>query len=127
MLDLCMFAEGAYWQEEIAAMGDRARSSASCRARRASGPERRNAPFRDRRQPARAEGADRGGKSHVDAQVLRAGDHHGATYFQHQRFRRAVLEGAPVEVTMEDGLKAVAIGLAAERSIQESARLPSMG
>jgi predicted dehydrogenase len=58
-------------------------------------------------------------KVHVDEAVLRAGDHHGSTYFQHLGFRRAVLEGAPVEVTVEDGLKAVAIGLAGERSIVE--------
>ena len=30
-----------------------------------------------------------------------------------------MLEQAPVAVTMDDGLKAVAIGLAAERSIRE--------
>jgi predicted dehydrogenase len=55
----------------------------------------------------------------VDETVLKAGDHHGSTFYQHQKFRRAVLDGAPVEVTMEDGLKAVAIGLAAELSIKE--------
>ena len=55
----------------------------------------------------------------VDAGLLAAGDHHGSTYFQHLGFRRAILDGATVEVTMADGLKAVAIGLAAERSARE--------
>ena len=103
----------------------RARSSASCRPRSASGPKPRidiprssSAAREERSDPAAVD---------VDEQVLKAGEHHGATYFQHQRFRRAVLEGAPVEVTLEDGLKAVVIGLAAERSVRRSARSPSTG
>ena len=56
---------------------------------------------------------------HVDSAILKAGEHHGSTYYQHLGFRAAVLEKAPVAVTMEDGLKAVSIGLAAERSIRE--------
>ena len=38
---------------------------------------------------------------------------------EHLGFRRAILDGAAVEVTLEDGLKAVAIGLAAELSARE--------
>ena len=51
--------------------------------------------------------------------MLRAGEHHGSTYFQHLRFREAALGRAPVEVTLTDGLKAVAMGVAAEQSIAE--------
>jgi predicted dehydrogenase len=52
----------------------------------------------------------------VDETILRAGDHHGSTFYQHLGFQRAVTKGAAVEVTLEDGLKAVRIGLAAEKS-----------
>jgi hypothetical protein len=118
MLDLCMFAEGSYWQETIAATGDRARvecfvpgparfwpgggerhSEIEISPRELKGPMRRHVP--------------------VEEAVLKAGDHHGSTYFQHRKFRACILDGAPVEVTMEDGLKAVVIGLAAETSIRE--------
>jgi predicted dehydrogenase len=118
MLDLCMFAEGAYWQETITATGDAARvecfipgparfwpGGAERVAEIEFSPRATQAPVR-RPVP-------------VDETLLRAGDHHGSTYFQHLGFRRAVLDGAPVEVTMLDGLKAVAIGLAAERSARE--------
>jgi myo-inositol 2-dehydrogenase/D-chiro-inositol 1-dehydrogenase len=118
MLDLCMFAEGSYWQEIIAATGDRARVECFVPgpARFWPGGGERHSEIeispREPKGPVRR-------PVHVDEAVLRAGDHHGSTYFQHQKFRRCVLDGAPVEVTLEDGLKAVVIGLAAETSIRE--------
>lgn len=45
-LDLCMFAEGSYFQEEIAATGDAAKIEALIPARRDSGPVPRNAKAR---------------------------------------------------------------------------------
>jgi myo-inositol 2-dehydrogenase/D-chiro-inositol 1-dehydrogenase len=44
---------------------------------------------------------------------------HGSTYHEHERFFAAVTRGAPVEVTAEDGLRAVELGAAAERSAQQ--------
>lgn len=117
-LDLCMFAEGSYWQEEIAATGDRARAECFVPgpARFWPGGQERAAEIeispRDPKGPRRR-------KVHVEEAVLKAGDHHGATFYQHQGFARAIREGGNVEVTMLDGLKAVAIGLAAERSIRD--------
>lgn len=118
MLDLCMFAEGAYWQETITATGDAARVACFIPgpARFWPGGAERVAEIEF---SPRAPQAPVRRPVHVDETLLRAGDHHGSTYFQHLGFRRAVLEGAPVEVTMLDGLKAVAIGLAAERSVRE--------
>jgi hypothetical protein len=55
----------------------------------------------------------------VDAAALAAGDHNGSTLEQHRRFRLAVLGMGPVDVTLDDGLAAVVMGLAA----QESARI----
>lgn len=45
-----------------------------------------------------------------------SGDHHGSTYFQHEKFLELVRRGGKVEVTLEDGMKAVMIGAAAEES-----------
>ena len=52
----------------------------------------------------------------VDSAALKAGHHHGSTFYQHQKFAAAVRGEGPVEVTAEDGLRAVAIGTAAEIS-----------
>lgn len=117
-LDLCMFAEGSFWQEEIAATGTLARAACFVPgpARFWPGGEERAAEIEI--SPRQPKGPLRR-KVHVDVNVLKAGDHHGATFFQHQGFARAIREGGTVEVTMLDGLKAVAVGLAAERSIHE--------
>jgi predicted dehydrogenase len=118
MLDLCMFAEGSYWQEIVTATGDRARAECyvPAPARFWPGHAERHAEVeispRQPRGPVRR-------PVPVDEAILRAGEHHGSTFYQHQKFRAAVIDGAPVEVTMEDGLKAVAIGLAAELSVKE--------
>lgn len=117
-LDLCMFAEGSYWQETIAATGDKARVECFVPgpARFWPGAAERAAEIeispREPKGPVRR-------PVHVEESVLKAGDHHGATFYQHQGFARAIRAGGPVEVSMADGLKAVAIGLAAERSIRE--------
>jgi len=55
----------------------------------------------------------------VDPSALAAGQHHGATFYQHQKFFAAVAAGGPVEVSAHDGLMAVAMGAAAELSARE--------
>ena len=44
--------------------------------------------------------------------------HNGATFYQHERFHRVVTGTGPVEVTLTDGLRAVEIGMAAQRSAE---------
>ncbi|MDN2566781.1 Gfo/Idh/MocA family oxidoreductase [Aquibium sp. A9E412] len=115
MLDLCMFAEGAHWQETVSVTGDAARVEAFI-----PGPARFAADGRERpseivvsprttKRPVREE-------LHTDQSILQAGDHHGSTYFQHVKFNALVRQGGRPEVTLEDGLKAVLIGAAAEES-----------
>ena len=103
MLDLCMFAEGSKNQEEISAVGDNAKLEVFI-------PDG-NIVFSPRspKGPVTTHVA-------VDATALRAGTHHGASYYQHRAFLRAVLEGGPVTVTAEDGYWAVLMGMAAEIS-----------
>jgi predicted dehydrogenase len=55
----------------------------------------------------------------VDPEILAAGHHHGSTYYQHLAFLNALREGGAPEVGARDGLLAVAMGVAAERSIHE--------
>ncbi len=116
MLDLCMFAEGSHWQEVISVTGSRARIEACV-----PGPAR-FAPDRIERL-SRVEISDRAFKEvssqeiEVDEAILRAGDHHGSTYFQHVRFLEMVRKGDSMpEVALEDGLWSVRVGEAAEKS-----------
>jgi len=109
-LDLCMFAEGAHNQEEIVAVGDKAKLEVLI-------------PDGDLIHSPRVPwGAEKPiTRTHVEtpAEALAAGHHHGATYFQQEAFLRAVRGEGPVVVTAEDGLRAVAMGLAAEISARE--------
>ena len=119
MLELCMFAEGARYQEEISVVGPQGK--AECFV---PGPGRfwpvhlGDAPVpklvispRDPKGPRELDVP-------VDPQALAAGDHNGSTLYQHQKFNAVVRGQGQVEVTLRDGLSAVIMGLAA----QESAR-----
>ena len=120
LLELCMFADGSRYQEEIAVVGPLGKLE--CKV---PGPTRfwpsdtLGAPPvaqlivspRSPKGPLQIE-------IPVPAELLAAGDHNGSTYFQHRKFfdvARGVVDQA-VEVTLTDGLKAVLIGLAAEHS-----------
>ena len=54
----------------------------------------------------------------VDAKLLEAGNHCGATYEEVRAFADAALQAQPAAVTLADGSKAVLLGLAAHRSIE---------
>lgn len=110
MLDLCMFAEGAKNQEEIAAVGDTARLDVKI-------PEGSLvfSPRTGLGKPKQVQTI----VIPVEAKALKAGSHHGATFHQLQAFLAAVRGEGPVLVTAEDGLRAVAMGVAAETSARE--------
>ncbi len=119
MLELCMFAEGSKWQEEISAVGPKGKIEALV-----PGPGRfwpkllGDPPVPQMIISPRAPKGPYVSEIPVDPALLDAGDHNGSTFYQHQRFN-AVLRGeGEVEVTLADGAKAIQIGLAA----QESAR-----
>ena len=115
MLDLCMFAEGAYWQEEISVTGDKARIDA-----RIPGPARFSTDGRERKSEVavsvRATKQVKSEEVEVDERILAAGDHHGSTFYQHERFRNLVLQGGKPEVGLREGMVAVLMGAAAEMS-----------
>ncbi len=110
LLDLSMFADGAENQEEITAVGDAARLDVLIPA-----GEVVFAPRVGFGAPKRVERRHVG----VDPQALAAGHHHGATFYQHAAFAAAVRGEGPVMVTADDGMRAVAMGLAAETSARE--------
>jgi predicted dehydrogenase len=115
MLDLCMFAEQSRHQTEIVVAGPAGQVEVAQ-------PEgvvwvgERELPTHPavRRDPARLRTAE----VPVDETAMAAGSHHGATYYEHVAFQRAIRDGGPVEVSIHDGLMAVAVGQAAELSLQ---------
>ncbi len=119
MLELCMFAEGSKYQEEISAVGPKGKIEALV-----PGPGRfwpkllGSAPVPQMIISPRAPKGPYVSEIPVDPTLLDAGDHNGSTYYQHQRFNAVVRGEGEVEVTLADGAKAIAMGLAA----QESAR-----
>lgn len=117
MLDLCMFAEGSAFQEHISLVGDVAKAECFVPVDGDHWPTDQLREAEVEFSPRAPQGPVRSSVP-VDPAVLAAGAHHGSTYFQHLGFRRAVLDGAPVEVTLRDGVQAVRIGLAAEESVQ---------
>ncbi len=105
MLDLCMFAEASPEQDQVVAVGDKGKVESGV-------PSSTVAICRRPDQVDTVHIA-------VDDNLLAAGAHHGSTYFEHLGFIRAVRDGRAPEVTVHDGLMAVAMGVAAERSIAE--------
>jgi predicted dehydrogenase len=125
MLELCMFAEGSRYQEEISVVGPLGKLE--CKV---PGPGRfwpgellGAAPVAQLIVSPRQPAGPRLLEIPVDPLLLDAGDHNGSTFYQHQKFL-AVLQGQQaVEVSLTDGLKAVVIGLAAEHSAQTGERI----
>jgi predicted dehydrogenase len=120
MLELCMFAEGSRYQEEISAVGEAGKIECLV-----PGPARfwpvhlGPAPvaqvIASPRQPAGPCVLN----IPVDPVLLAAGDHNGSTYFQHRKFIDFARHGGTAEVSLEDGWWAVLTGLAAHRSARE--------
>ncbi|EBA11523.1 Gfo/Idh/MocA family protein [Roseobacter sp. CCS2] len=119
MLELCMFAEGSRYQEEISAVGPKGKIEALVPGPGRFWPKLLGAPpVPQMIISPRAPKGPYVSEIPVDPTLLEAGDHNGSTFYQHQRFNAVVRGEGEVEVTLADGAKAVAIGLAA----QESAR-----
>jgi predicted dehydrogenase len=117
MLELCMFAEGSRYQEEISAVGPKGKIECLV-----PGPGRfwpahlGPAPvpkvILSPRNPAGPVEMD----IPVDPALLAAGDHNGSTFYQHQGFQRAATGEQLPEVSLTDGWWAVAMGMAAQQS-----------
>jgi myo-inositol 2-dehydrogenase / D-chiro-inositol 1-dehydrogenase len=119
LLDLCMFAENTVDNEHITVVGDAGKlesllPSLTLRHGRREDWGRREAWG----QPS---GTGRGVSVRRvwDTSIRYAGHHFGASYIEHLRFAAAMREGRPAEITLEEGLRAVATGLAAHKSIDE--------
>lgn len=113
-----MFAEGARYQETIAALGPAGKIEAFVPGPTRFWPEDLGpAPTPMLEISPRSPKRPVTRPVPVDPALLAAGDHNGSTFYQHQRFLDLVRGAltAP-DVTFDDGLWAVRMGLAAQDS-----------
>ena len=117
MLELCMFAEGARYQEEISAVGPDGKIEVFVPGPGRFWPEHLGAaPVARLVESPRSPMGPVEHEISVDPKLLSAGDHNGSTFYQHQRFVAAVRGETPVDVSLDDGAWAVRMGQAAQRS-----------
>ena len=112
-LDLCMFAENSEFQEELCAVGSAGKIETEVPSNQSG------IANSDLRIGLRKNNSATKETIAVDAKILEAGHHHGSTYYEHQSFIKAIRNNTKPEVSLNDGLIAVAIGEAAEISIKE--------
>jgi len=113
LLDLCMFAENSEYQEELCAVGSIGKIETEVPSNESG------IANSDLRIGLRENNSTTKETIAVDAKILEAGHHHGSTYYEHQSFIKAIRNNTQPEVSLNDGLIAVAIGEAAEISIKE--------
>ncbi len=116
LLDLCMFAEGSRWEQELSATGDAGKVEANVPGFMEVVRGRRPELVLGGRGPdwpvEVTEVAD-------DERIAEQGGHHGASYLEHVAFVEAIRSGSMPEVGVDDGVWSVAVGVAAHRSIEE--------
>lgn len=118
-LDLCMFAEQSVDSEQIVIVGDEGKLESLLPSLTLRHGKR--ADWGRRAVWGEASGTGRGVdvRRVWDTGIRYAGAHFGASYIEHQRFAAALREGRPAEIGLEEGLRSVATGIAAHRSIAE--------
>ena len=120
MLDLNMFADGSWYQELIVVIGSQAKVECQIPGPTRFWPKESlgESPIPQLILSPREPKGPKTLTVPVDPKLLEAGDHNGSTFYQHERFARVLRGEQSVEVSLQDGLKAVLIGLAAHRSIE---------
>ena len=119
MLELCMFAESSVDRESVTIVGDQGKLETllpSLTLRYG-----RRADWGRREWWGQPSGTGRGVDERRvwDESIRHAGQHFGASYLEHVQFAQALRDGLPPEIPLEEGVRAVATGLAAHRSIDE--------
>ncbi|MGA0118888.1 MAG: Gfo/Idh/MocA family protein [Candidatus Nanopelagicaceae bacterium] len=120
MLDLCMFAENTVDKEYISVTGDAGKIESflpSLEIRH--GKRAAVGNFKEWTYSA-GKTKDLDIRKVWDDSIEYLGFHYGASYLEHKKLHKAIVEGGKPEVTLEEGLRSVATGLAAHKSIDES-------
>ena len=119
MLDLCMFAENSVDNEHITVVGDEGKLESLLPSLTLRHGRREDWGKREAWGQPSGTGKGVNVRRVWDTNIKYAGQHFGASYIEHQRFAAAIRQGLPAEIGLEEGLRAVATGLAAHKSIDE--------
>lgn len=119
MLDLCMFGEGSFDKEILTIVGDEGKleSFLPSQVVRASRRDSIGKLSGWKSGASRSRGSEEKIVHNYDVKYM--GHHYGASYIEHTKFRDAILNSTPAEVTLHDGVTSVVTGLAAHKSIAE--------
>ena len=118
-LDLCMFAENSIDNEHITVVGDVGKLESMLPSLTLRRGRREDWGRRDVWGAPSGSGRGMSVRRVWDTAIRYPGHHFGASYIEHLRFAQAIREGKPSEISLEEGLRAVATGLAAHKSIDE--------
>ena len=118
MLDLCMYAENSIDNEHIVIVGDEGKLESLLPALQLRYSRREDWGKREVWGKASGTGKGVSVRRVWDTNIKYAGQHFGASYIEHQHFAAAIRNGGPSEITLQEGLRCVATGLAAHRSIE---------
>ncbi len=119
LLDLCMFAENSIDNEQIIVVGDEGKLESLLPSLTLRHGRREDWGRRANWGDPSGTGRGVSVRRVWDTRIRYAGQHFGASYIEHQKFAQAIREGQPAEVTLEEGLRSVAVGLAAHQSIAQ--------
>ena len=118
MLDLCMFAENSIDNEHIVIVGDEGKLESLLPSLTLRHSRREDWGRRAVWGQPSGTGKGVAVRRVWDTNIRYPGQHFGASFIEHERFAAAVRNGTPAEIGLEEGLRSVATGLAAHRSIE---------
>ena len=105
MLDLCMFAEGGKYEQEIVLTGDK-------------GKLETHVPGKELLITNRQKNSFEIIEIRNDSRVREEGLHHGASYLEHLELIDCITQGKSATVNCQNGLDSMVLGLAAQASIK---------
>lgn len=119
MLDLCMFAENTVDKEYISVTGNEGKIESFLPSLEVRHGRRASVGNFKEWTYSASKTKDLDIRKVWDESIEYLGFHYGASFLEHKKFHKAMLEGGSPEVTLEEGLRSVATGLAAHKSIDE--------
>jgi predicted dehydrogenase len=119
LLDLCMFAENSLDNEHVTIVGSEGKIESLLPSSVLRVGRREDWGKREAWGQPSGTGKGIAVRQVRDTNIKYLGQHFGASYVEHERFAAAIRNGTPPEIPLEEGLRAVAVGLAAHKSIDE--------
>ena len=118
MLELCMFAENTIDNEHITVLGDQGKLESLLPSLTLRYGRREDWGRRSVWGETSGTGKGVSVRQVRNDSIKHQGQHFGASFIEHQKFLHALRQGLPAEIGLEEGLRSMATGVAAHRSIE---------